>query len=540
MLRGETQYNALITIASTKEGDPMPTEPTLSHVAMWSEHGWKHVTVDEAIALNPHGRVSSRSGLFMCELCGQYVTLTNGDVYQRYFKHSSYETSKDCPDRKLASGSASYTYNPKDYCLPIRISDLTPSGFSLEIGLLKVPENIIRKNHAQRFCISDANGQRFEYAYERLNIDQITYMPVGSVPSAKYEIKCLPELHNIWPHTVFGIEAEGTLFDADTMKKLVSDTDVCVGKEYLLVSKRRESTKSTVQMVKVCEKQDGWSRWYVYRVKATDFSEEAAKFFLKYHARITEKQLCFHPVWPPYEASPYLIRHNSDEMTLYVEGTGKLHLHDFPHTYWHNAQCSENAQVVWLRTTERQQLITAGRTKVLDYLYLWKEELDETNVILQIDSRDDRGNAVPSGIHHELPTHGYLSVKLPYDGQIVILNRDVVVEKRMVKAGVRASVDHLQMGMSLQIMVGMDLCWSISFEKKKKQHKSLDDKQLLQTLQQMKGTMVPIGHEFGVVFKWLKSKPLTMAWIRNQINSGQISDTAFAYIRKNVEEFEEV
>ena len=49
---------------------------SLNHVCMWSEHGWTRVTAEEAGKLHPGGTVSALSGLFMCELCGQYVTLT--------------------------------------------------------------------------------------------------------------------------------------------------------------------------------------------------------------------------------------------------------------------------------------------------------------------------------------------------------------------------------------------------------------------------------------------------------------------------------
>lgn len=74
---------------------------SLTHVCMWSDHGWKRITAEQAARLHPGGTVSARSGLFMCELCGQYVTLTDGDINVRYFKHSAYEKSKDCPDAKL-------------------------------------------------------------------------------------------------------------------------------------------------------------------------------------------------------------------------------------------------------------------------------------------------------------------------------------------------------------------------------------------------------------------------------------------------------
>ena len=68
---------------------------SLTHVCMWSDNDWKRITAEQAARLHPGGTVSAHSGLFMCELCGQYVILTDGDIRIRYFKHSAYEKSKD-------------------------------------------------------------------------------------------------------------------------------------------------------------------------------------------------------------------------------------------------------------------------------------------------------------------------------------------------------------------------------------------------------------------------------------------------------------
>lgn len=57
---------------------------SLTHVCMWSDNGWKRITAEQAARLHSGGTVSARSGLFMCELCGQYVTLTDGDINVRY------------------------------------------------------------------------------------------------------------------------------------------------------------------------------------------------------------------------------------------------------------------------------------------------------------------------------------------------------------------------------------------------------------------------------------------------------------------------
>ena len=96
---------------------------SLTHVCMWSDNGWKRITAEQAARLHPGVTVSAHSGLFMCELCGQYVILTDGDIRIRYFKHSAYEKSKDCPERTFGAGY-SISYGSQEHDLPIRITSV--------------------------------------------------------------------------------------------------------------------------------------------------------------------------------------------------------------------------------------------------------------------------------------------------------------------------------------------------------------------------------------------------------------------------------
>ena len=100
---------------------------SLTHVCVWSDNGWKPITAEQAAKMHPGGTVSARSGLCMCELCGQYVLLTDGDIRVRYFKHSAYEKSKNCPERTFGT-SYLYSYSSKEHDLPIRITSISSSS----------------------------------------------------------------------------------------------------------------------------------------------------------------------------------------------------------------------------------------------------------------------------------------------------------------------------------------------------------------------------------------------------------------------------
>lgn len=208
----------------------------LTHVSIWSEHGWKRITAEEAAKEHPGGTVSANSRLFKCDLCGQYVILTDGEERARYFKHSAYEKSKDCPERTF--GSSVPKLHAQEYELPIRLVSVTANYFALELGLLYVPRERLDKQLLQQVKIRPAGSKAdvFVYSFERLNSESITYLPVGDIPAKSYEIETDSELAEIWPKQVEGVDSGGSLFDARTGKKLPRNADVRLGKVYYLLT----------------------------------------------------------------------------------------------------------------------------------------------------------------------------------------------------------------------------------------------------------------------------------------------------------------
>ena len=73
---------------------------SLNHVSIRDkEYGWVHITPEDASRLFPNETVSSSDHVFICELCGQYVTFTGNGFYARHFRHSRGEEIKDCDER---------------------------------------------------------------------------------------------------------------------------------------------------------------------------------------------------------------------------------------------------------------------------------------------------------------------------------------------------------------------------------------------------------------------------------------------------------
>ena len=282
---------------------------SLTHVCMWSDNGWKRITAEQAAKLHPGGTVSAHSGLFMCELCGQYVSLTDGAVQTRHFRHSAYEKSKNCPERIFGAGY-SISYGSQEHDLPIRITGVSSSSFRFEIGLIRVPIGSLCRDFCIEIKPKGVSATPYVFTKERLNYEGITYLPLGEKPFEKYTLNLKngsDKLLEFWPAEINGIDPEGTLFEKSSGKKLTYDADVEIEKEYYLLKRGYFYRKSysSIRIREIVQKQFGWESWTLYMVSASAFSEEAARFFLDFHCRLTDHPVSLQPVWPLFVEGNY-------------------------------------------------------------------------------------------------------------------------------------------------------------------------------------------------------------------------------------------
>ncbi len=287
---------------------------SLTHVCMWDDNGWKRITAEQAAILHPGGTVSANSGLFMCELCGQYVILTDGDVRERYFKHSAYEKSKDCPDRMSGTdGVVSYaSYEQHD--LPIRITNVSSSYFRFEIGLIRAPINSLNKDFRVEIKPKGTSGISFLFTKERLNYNGVTYLPIGERPFEKYTL-CFhngnDNLYEFWPPEVKGVDPEGTLFEKVSGRKLPYDADVEIEKEYYLLKRGFWDSNNRpygIRIQMVAQRRIDREIWTLYIVSASMFNEDSARFYLDLYCRLTERPVALYIVWPPFVDGNYIVK----------------------------------------------------------------------------------------------------------------------------------------------------------------------------------------------------------------------------------------
>ena len=512
----------------------------LTHVCMWSNHGWKHITASEAARMRPGGTVSARSGLFMCDLCGQYVTLTSGDIRDPYFKHSSEEKSKDCPERTFGVAT-SYDFKADVHDLPIRIRIVDQKLFNLEIGFIGIPASIIGKRDSRKIIIKKANthSESFAYSLERFNLGGITYLSVGNIPAEKYQISYpidTSKISSYWPSTIEGISHNGNLFDAVSGKKLVEDSDVEVNHPYYLVTTRQKSWLSGYNHVRietVCQTTEGWfNRWYVYKVEADSYDEGPARFFLDYHTRLTDHPVDLFPIWPEYVEKPYRILHKSQNIWLYMKGEG-VRSKVFPPAYTYVYPQNESDSFIFFNCNERQQLVSSGRAQVLKYMYLWKDDFTFAHSREQTaDVKNIDGETLNGGEYNSIPAKGIIHVGLKVDGRVEIADADgFVFSKRAVAAGQNVSIDGLRINSIVRIFCGLDCIWTATFIRNKIVDKdSKDDKRLIRQLDTYQGDKIPVGHALGAMAIRLNDRNDLKIWILRQIRNGEISRRALSVL----------
>ena len=506
---------------------------SLNHVCIWSDHGWVPITADEAAKLHPGGTVSAHSGLFMCELCGQFVTLTDGDIIDPYFKHSASETSKDCPERTFGS-AYSPTYTAGEHELPIKLVIKNDKTFMLKLGLLFVPYSVLKQQKVKTITIDSSNGEKYSYSLEQLKEGSITYLPIGNTPAAKYTLTVPRDLTKYWPKTVKGISAPGAIFDNLTGKLLPASADVQANKKYYLLTNQNYTghfwNKTKIKAKKICEQRFSSTIWNIFELEATDLNEEAAKFFLMYHCRLTDDPLEMRPIWPIHIETPYLIKHNSDKIIMHISGGRLITPQTFPSAAVIPAP---GGKVFKISCNGRQQLISVGKANVLQYMYLWQEPLNATTEEPTISVTDSNGISVENGDQEKLPDGKSLSVEALYDGKIIIKLHDQIIDIIPLSANTRKVIPNIGFGQTIQILQGLDVVWVASY-KKVSNAKTSADAALFQKLNSFNGYEMEVPHTFGGIAVKLKNYPMTKQWLTQIVKNGRAPSDAVSYLKKYV------
>lgn len=507
---------------------------SLQHVCIWSDNGWKHITASEAAKIHPGGTVSAHSGLFMCELCGQYVHLIQGEYQVPHFRHSSSEKNKDCSERTFGSSYYS-SYRAVDYDLPIRIIGIKSDSFQFELGLIKVPDNL----SANDFCITikpvGYNVSTFVYSKERLNADGITYLSIGDIPYTEYTLS-YPETNNdlssYWPKKVNGVDLNGTLFEKNSGRKLPYDADVEVNKEYYLLTNRvLFGTFSGIKIKEICLKRVYGNAFYLYLVSADELNENAAKFFLRYHYRLTSEPVSMQTIWPPYVQGSYLIKYNQKSIYMLLKGNVE-DIKTFPTANSHHFLIDDFNKLYNISCSERQQLISTGRSNVLQYAYFWKEPIDSEVFEPEFSVTDIDENYINDGECTDLPKNKIIRIYTAYDGEAIIIKGGIVFDKIRISAQKEINLDGISYGVQVRLLIGLDCIWDCKFVKDGIENVIVNEEEILKYIQGNGGSMLVLPHSLFNMAVELKHYPKIHQWVLKCVRDGKISEQSFRRLQR--------
>ncbi|MBQ9486923.1 MAG: hypothetical protein IJU91_03850 [Selenomonadaceae bacterium] len=511
---------------------------SVDNVCMWSNEkgAWQKVTAEEIVRKYPNiGTVSAYGKLFMCELCGQYVTLARGQKNRAHFRHLSAEQDKDCKDRskqfELRNSPHSVTNIRHD--LPLRIFVGT-DDFYFEVGLLRLPEDIFEKISDSIITITNGESEKNFSVQEYLRKDSVTWLNVGNMVTENYTVKVEPacsELNFYWGAKIGGVNMQGTLFHADSGRKLQPDSDVKIDEVYYLLTTQNlelMNVPDDVAMSFKIKKYINGTTWRIYKISATAISEKAAKFFLGYHYRLTARTVSMQPIYPVFTNEPNVTRHDSSSVFFYF--TGDFQPDVFPLTKSDRLFEHENAKLIKVNVKSSHQIVAARRRQTLEYMYLWRGLPADEVKLPAVTVTDILGNDIATGISYRLPKNFIMQIYTEFDGFVLVSENGVTVNKISLKEGFEIDISTLHFGMSVKIFQGLDCVFEIVFERQE-ENVSQDDEKLYALLERGTGRPIKIPHAWGNAEKFLASYPKVKSWLYKSIRAGFATEESFNIFR---------
>lgn len=506
----------------------------LTHVYYWESNvGYRPITVEEADKLYSHGCTvpADRTSRFVCGICAQHVGLSKRrkGTGTRHFYHSRGEDDKECEDRAKAYSAVPVGYNCHPMPLRIRVAH---GSYLLELGFFHAPSSATSGPRCQKIIITDDNKQQHIYSFERLSLEGVTYLNVGNIPSTEYHLSYdhpSSNLDRYWPSKTTGVNIRGSFFDCSTGKILYSGSKAYPYRDYYLLQRRSIGyVPHGISYESIAETRTGsFTTWYLYKIHVQDFSASVARFFLERSIFLTEKPVAFYPIWPPYVENPYFLYHHDPRMYFYMQG-GDAELNIYPATIYAHHQNLGDGKLYRIYAASKEQLLSLGQSGAIGFSYLMTKPLDMVAAFPEVQIKSIDGNLIAEDTCNRLPKGKQIIIQAPFDGKVILLKNDKILEIRHIAAEVILTVDDLSFGCEVRIFQSCDVIRNIKFEKPKNDtDTSALDRQLVEKLRSCKGVLMPVPHSIGAVVGKLTHFPLTKEWFCSKTKEGRISRTAY-------------
>lgn len=507
----------------------------LTHVCVWdSKIGYRRVTIEEARKIHPHGARAS-SGFFVCELCAQNVCLTAPGVNVQHFRHDSAAQTKACIDRQMTLGSPYTRLSAalNSYIIPLHLS-VSESSNTFSLGFF-FPSGV--RNYCDRLKIYGDSHQMYEYSIERIEEIATTYLQVGSIPSLNYWIEYInanTKSDKLWPTKLSGINKVGSLFDGRTGRILQSGGKAYSGNFYYLLQRHPlYLCPSEIDAKEISRTQtNSFTTWYLYKICTKQFSENAARFFLKYAIFLTEKPTKIYPVWPPYIKDPYFIYHNSSNFFFYLCGDD-AELVAYPAAT--NVISTLDGRLYKLYTSGREQVVSLGKSGALGFSYLIKQPLNKKAAQPKLTIKDFSGAELIEDSYTKLPKSKYILVSCQYNGKAIVRRGQKIEHIYKISSEQDLLIDGLSLGTEICFFHGCDCIRTIRFEQPQIDTSTTElDRVLIAKLQTCTGPTVSIPHSFGSLVRKYESFPQTKKWLYTALRQGAISRKALRILISDI------
>ena len=564
---------------------------------------WRRITAGEARVLY-EGTIEADSRVFKCAKCDQFVTFVYGDIQVCHFRHSRAEEDKSCEDRRDPDSTVTEYFKKEkkktlsnhyySYKYPLKI-EIRGESASFLIGfppLERLNDSPIRNGdvgslviYPQQFdFISEKlKDEPRQYLIERLNDKHVVFLPVGSIPAAKYTIEwekgsgdSVDAQKNI-EEIVDGVGVDrntkiSAIFSVKNGRMIPIDKSIKVGEPYYLltdleVSKDHLTDKENPNsLIKDKEfSKEIWPRQvnfytgkdanvasrvkkiFLYQFRINRYNDETRDFIRKIsrdYYTLTPQSTLMIPVWPAFVQRGDKYRYYSTNSPVRVFVQGDCGLDGYPRgTQYECYECPKgntdtDVRVVSFREDQKYDdkilCATSGdiyNFRIYNSIYLSSFSKDPTSrrshKIEVFTGKGSKNQSVQAGYVDRLPEGRSLTISARYDGYIEIRKRNRTVYRQAFVSGEEKTVPTLKMGHESRVYQGLDCCWKLSIRKTPRNNRAKDhSRSIYRRLTQSNGERVQfsflMARRLAHKVKSLRLKN----WILQQAKVGTISSKA--------------